>query len=321
MSRTKPVESIVPQHVYFVFVDGIGLGTHDPETNPFARYHLPGLARLSGGSPWTEGTPIVDEASHVFRPIDANLGVDGLPQSGTGQAALFSGINCAEAAGMHYGPFPHSTSKPILKEHSVFARLKNTGYAVENLAFANAYPQRFFVHAWERKRWTVTTFMCREAGIDLHTGDDLRDGRAISAGITNQVWRDRLDPTMPPLSESEAAARFYEIGQGHAVTLFEYYQTDKIGHLQDFDKAEETLRSVDLFLGGLLDALDPTNDLLLLSSDHGNLEDLSAKTHTRNPVPLVAFGAGAEAFRNAGSLLDITPTLVALMEPFGQRAG
>ena len=310
---TKLARLIGSQHVYFVFVDGVGLGAADPAVNPFARFDLPALARLAGGSAWTDETPLIDEATHVFRPIDANLNVEGLPQSGTGQATLFTGINCAEAAGRHYGPYPHSTSKPILQEHSVFARLKNAGYAIDGLAFANAYPQRFFVHAWKRKRWTVTTYMCRKAGIDLHGSDDLRAGIAIAAGITNNLWRDRLDPTMPQVSGAEAARRFHEIGRAHAFTLFEYYLTDKIGHEQDFDEAETILATLDTFFGSLLDNLDPSKDLLLISSDHGNLENLSIKTHTRNRVPLVAYGAGAEAFRNADSLLDVTPTLVDLM--------
>ena len=195
----------------------------------------------------------------------------------------------------------------------MLARLKNAGYAINDLAFANAYPQRFFVHAWERKRWTVTTYMCRKAGIDLHGSDDLRAGNAIAAGITNDRWRDHLDPSMPQVSEEEAAGRLYEIGQAHAFTLFEYYLTDKIGHEQDFDKAEAVLFTVDRFFAGLLDHVDPSRDLLLVSSDHGNLEDLSTKTHTRNRVPLIAYGAGAEAFRKASSLLDVTPALVNLM--------
>lgn len=310
---TKLACLIGPQHIYFVFIDGVGLGADDPAVNPLARFELPTLAQLAGGSAWTNEAPVTDEVSHVFRPIDANLGVDGLPQSGTGQATLFTGVNCAEAAGRHYGPFPHSTSKPILKEHSVFARLKNVGYGIDGLAFANAYPQRFFVHAWERKRWTVTTYMCRKAGIALHSSDDLRAGTAIAAGITNDRWRDHLDPSMPQVSETQAARRFHEIGRAHAFTLFEYYLTDKIGHEQDFDKSESILITVDRFFAGLLDHLDLSRDLLLVSSDHGNIEDLSIKTHTRNQVPLVAYGAGAEAFQNAESLLDVTPTLVNLM--------
>ncbi len=222
-------------------------------------------------------------------------------------------MNCPEVAGRHYGPFPHSTSKPILKEQSVYARLKEAGYVVDDLAFANAYPQRFFVHAWERKRWTVTTYMARKAGIDLHSSNDLRAGIAISAGINNHVWRNRLDPSMPSVSEEEAAQRFHEIGQQHVFSLFEYYLTDKIGHEQDFGKAEDVLHTLDVFFEGLLSHVDPSRDLLLISSDHGNLEDLSIKTHTRNPVPLIAYGSGADAFRESKSLLDVTPTLVELM--------
>jgi len=60
-----------------------------------------------------------------------------------------------------------------------------------------------------------------------------------------------------------------------------------------------------------LEALDPTNDLLALCSDHGNLEDLSIKTHTRHPVPLLAWGAGATSFAEAAAITDVTPALVA----------
>jgi phosphopentomutase len=70
------------------------------------------------------------------------------------------------------------------------------------------------------------------------------------------------------------------------------------------------LASLDRFVGALLDRLDPARDLLVLASDHGNLEDLGTKTHTRNPVPLVALGAGAGRFADARSVLDVTPRVV-----------
>ncbi len=50
--------------------------------------------------------------------------------------------------------------------------------------------------------------------------------------------------------------------------------------------------------------------LLVVTSDHGNLEDLSTKSHTRNPVPLLAVGPGADAFAGAASLTDVTPAVV-----------
>ena len=51
-------------------------------------------------------------------------------------------------------------------------------------------------------------------------------------------------------------------------------------------------------------------------SDHGNIEDMSTRGHTRNMVPLIAVGPGAEEIKtNASSLVDITPRITRLMVP------
>ncbi|NNF58051.1 MAG: peptidase [Rhodothermaceae bacterium] len=310
-----PSTLIRPSSVLFVFLDGVGLGEADRAINPLAAHPLPAFEHLAGGAPWTAETPLVSAADHVVRPIDATLGVEGLPQSGTGQATLFSGVNCAALAGRHYGPYPHSTSKPILREQSIFARLLGAGHETEHLAFANAYPERFFVHAWERKRWTVTTYACRKAGIRLRTTEELRQGDALAAGITNALWRTHLDPSMPEVHEEEGARRLARFAEHHPFTLFEYYLTDKAGHAQDAAQAESILRTLDRFFGALLDLLDFKRTLLVVSSDHGNLEDLSIKTHTRHPVPLIAHGVGASALAEATSLTDVTPALVPLLGP------
>lgn len=303
------------EHIIFVFLDGVGLGPSEPDINPFAAYDYPAFEALADGHRWTEESPKVVENDHVFLPVDANLGVDGLPQSGTGQAALFSGKNCPKIAGRHYGPFPHSTSKPVLKEHNVFVQLRKLGAPVDKLVFANAYPERFFVHAWERKRWTVTTLCCRQAGVELRTARDLIDGNAIAAGITNERWQEKLDPSVPDVSESVAAERLYTLGKNASLSLFEYYLTDKVGHDQDMELAHGILTIVDRFLDSLLELLDVKRDLLVICSDHGNIEDLSTRSHTRYPVPLIAYGAGADAFTEATSILDVTPTIVRLQNP------
>ncbi|MDX1439215.1 MAG: alkaline phosphatase family protein [Rubricoccaceae bacterium] len=296
-----------------MFLDGVGLGPASAETNPLARYDYPALNQLAGNHDWTRNAPALQNATQIFLPVDANLDVKGLPQSGTGQASLFSGINCAEIAGRHYGPYPHSTSKPVLAEHNVFVQLRGKDLPKERLVFANAYPERFFVHAWERKRWTVTTLCCRQADVRLRTAADLLEGTAISAGITNERWQEKLDPSVPDVSEAQAARRIHDLSRAASFTLFEYYLTDKIGHEQDMDLAHGVLQTIDAFLGHLLDLIDNTRDLLLISSDHGNIEDLSTKSHTRYPVPLVAYGAGAEAFADATSILDVTPRIVDLV--------
>ncbi len=52
---------------------------------------------------------------------------------------------------------------------------------------------------------------------------------------------------------------------------------------------------------------------IVITSDHGNLEDLSVRTHTRNPVPLAVSGPGACAF---GDVVDLTGVVDAVIRTF-----
>ena len=71
--------------VLFLFIDGVGL--RDAATdNPVNPEVCPALCRL---------------VSKHGKPIDARLGIDGPPQSATGQATMFTGDNCAAAMGKH----------------------------------------------------------------------------------------------------------------------------------------------------------------------------------------------------------------------------
>lgn len=298
-------------HIVFVFLDGVGLAGADPAHNPFAALDLPAFARLAGGNAWTAAAEPITRPDHVFRGIDACLGLEGLPQSGTGQASLFTGRNCVALAGRHYGPYPHSTSRPVLASDNVFlqvgARFRGRH---EPAAFVNAYPPRFFAHARARDRWTVTTRSCLDADLRIRDVDDVRRGEALTAELTGRAWREMLALDVPEITPEEAGRRLVALSEGHAFTLFEYFLTDKAGHSQSWEKAGAVLADVDRFFAGLLERLDPTRHLLLVTSDHGNLEDLSTKTHTRNPVPLIALGPGAALFSDAADLTDVLPTLL-----------
>lgn len=303
-----------PRHATFVFLDGIGLGP--PEANPFAALALPHFERLAGGQRWTaEAEPFISP-EHLLLPLDATLGVEGLPQSGTGQASLFTGVNCAARAGRHFGPFPHSTSKPVIARHNLFVRLQEAGLSG---AFANAYPERFFAFARERERWTVTTLCCIEAGVRLRGEADLRAGEALAADLTAEGWPGRLGTEVPVISEEEAGRRLARLSREAPLTLFEFYLSDTAGHGRDGLRPEPILEALDAFFAGLLAEIDPAEHLLLVTSDHGNLEDLATRVHTRNPVPLVALGPGADAMAGARSLTDVTPALVGLLNARGRE--
>ena len=288
----------------FLFLDGVGLGAAGPH-NPLSTLPLAALERLAGGA-WTDALAPIAAPGHVVRAIDATLGVDGLPQSGTGQAALFTGRNAARLHGAHYGPTPPTTVRDTVREHSVFAQLRDAG--VGELAFANAYPDRFFDLVEPRGRWTCTTLAARAAGVPLRRAADLLAGRALAADLTGATWQRLFTPGLDVVTPAAAGRRLAEIARRHRFTLFEFFLTDKAGHSRDPERAAAVLRDLDALVGGVREALG--DRLLVVTSDHGNLEDLSTKSHTRNPVPLIAVGPGADAFAEATSLTDVTPAVV-----------
>lgn len=301
-------------HILFLFVDGIGLGEDDPASNPFARIPLPSFERLAGGQRWAGEVAVLTRPDHVFRPIDATLGLEGLPQSGTGQASLFTGVNCARIAGRHYGPYPHSKTRPVLAQNNIFRQIETLRSDVEHpAAFANAFPEQFFAYAKRTDRWTVTTRCCLDSSVRIRTEQDLRDGLAVPADLVGSKWPGGVASGIMPGSEREAARRLLHIASTHTLTLFEYYLTDKAGHKQSVTAAIHVLESLDALLGVLLEEMHTSETLLVLTSDHGNLEDLSTKTHTVNPVPFAAYGAGAGTLGTVRGIEDVTPALLALL--------
>jgi 2,3-bisphosphoglycerate-independent phosphoglycerate mutase len=295
--------------VYFIFIDGLGIGGNN-EYNPLTRKGYSFFDAMAGGLSLTKSAEEVRSERHVFKHIDATLGVEGLPQSGTGQVSLFSGVNAPKHVGKHYGPFPHSATKELLSTMSVASRAAAMGLSFE---FMNAYPPIFFRLSSQRNRWSTTTLMCQQQSIPLHTEDDVRSGLAITAEITQEIWKERLGIDLPKINEQQAAERMLIAGRRNDIVMYEYYLTDKAGHAMDHGMAENVIARIDAFLSALADGMG-SDDLLVLSSDHGNIEDLGVKTHTTNPVPLIALGNGADAFYDVLSIADVVP---GLMKRFG----
>src|SRR5690606_9927816 len=122
----------------FIFVDGVGLGPSDPEINPFASARLLVLTELLGRRrPLASTAPLHTPAASLVG-LDARLGVPGQPQSGTGQAALLTGLNAPKIFGRHYGPWTPTVLRAAVAERSILARAVRAGRRV---AFANAYPE------------------------------------------------------------------------------------------------------------------------------------------------------------------------------------
>lgn len=298
------------RRLLFVFLDGIGLGTPGPH-NPFSANGASAFRRLGGGSTWTQKLPEQNSPLHLVRHLDATLGVEGLPQSGTGQATLFTGINCAKQVGRHFGPFPHSATYDVVDHENVFHYVQGLSSNAPSVAFANAFPPQFFDAS--SRRWTVTTRCCAGADVPLRDLGALQAKRAVTADLTTEAWRETLHLDVAPRSPADAAEHLFATHRTHIFTLFEYFQTDKVGHGRGDLTPSALVGRLDQFLGQLLDLLDPTQDALLITSDHGNVEDTSHTQHTRNPVPLLVHGWAAPYFADAHDLTDVTPGIVAAL--------
>ena len=157
----------------------------------------------------------------------------------------------------------------------------------------NAYPETYFSAIESGRRlYSAIPLAVVSAGIALRTADDLRAGRALSADFTGHGWRERLNLTDTPLlTPTVAGTRLAELASGYDLTFFEYWLSDYAGHGQDMAAALTLLATFDEVLGGLLAAWDDEAGLILITSDHGNLEDLGIRGHTTNPVPSLMIGA------------------------------
>jgi hypothetical protein len=136
----------------------------------------------------------------------------------------------------------------------------------------------------------MTTLSCLMSGLPVFGEEELREGRAVSADITGEGWGEPGRPVVPLAPPGEAGRRLARIAGAFHFTLFEYWKTDFAGHARDMAGSVAVLERLDGMLEGVMEEVDAGRTLLVLTSDHGNIEDLSVKTHTRNPVPLVVCG-------------------------------
>ena len=270
-----------------IFVDGVGIGKKDFEFNPFFKYGSKTFEKIFGEIPHLEKQCLDKNGIYCF-PVDAKLGVDGLPQSGTGQVSIFCGVNAAKFVGKHYGPFPYSTTVPIIAEKNIFKHYKDMN---KRAYFANAYPKVFFDYLKSGKtRLNTTALMCRLSGIKLNSVTDLRKGHALTAEITNERWNKRLNYKLKVVKPETAARRLLKIAKDNEFTLFEFFLTDHLGHGRIADEFDTIYNNLDKFLFTILSEINQNELTLIICSDHGNFEDLSIKTHTMNPALTITAG-------------------------------
>jgi 2,3-bisphosphoglycerate-independent phosphoglycerate mutase len=300
-----------PSRILFVFLDGVGIGVADPAVNPFlaAGERIPTLTALMGGRVPTLDDPSASGPMGSSFPLDATLDMDGTPQSGTGQTALLTGESAAEIFGGHFGPWAPVALRPLVEERNVLRTARDRGLRV---AFANAYPRGWPGPRGER-RVAAVPLAARGAGVLDRHEEALAEGRAVASELVNDGWREHLGHTgLPHVTPEQAGANLARVSREGDLTLFAHYATDSAGHRQELEAGIAALVKVDAFLRGVLGDLD-VETLLIVASDHGNIEDSSAG-HTRNPALGIAAGPAAD---RAERLSDIRQVPSLILEVLG----
>jgi 2,3-bisphosphoglycerate-independent phosphoglycerate mutase len=145
---------------------------------------------------------------------------------------------------------------------------------------------------------------------------------AIAGGIdaARQAAREAEKVTLfeaPPLHANARSEGVYD------VLILNFVNGDMVGHTGDFDAAVKAIETVDECVGKVVKATLDRDGIALVTADHGNAEQMIDPTtgttqtaHTTNEVDFiyVAADAGGITLRDRGTLSDIAPTILDILE-------
>lgn len=317
----------------FFFLDGVGIGDAS-ESNPFFAAGTTFLPFYKGNNGLPDGTPV--------KPIDPLLGVDGIPQSATGQTSLYTGENVPALLTEHKGSYPNRPMRKLIKEKNILLRLRKKDL---NAVFINAYPYHTHLFTNEsvsiledgsfqfsdeyprlfKRRLSVTTCMMIANRLIPFGERDIMEENTIYQDYSNsslilqveaakkagEFPGDVEEVALPRFTPEKAAEILYNVSRKHDFVLYEYFQTDIYAHRSTFDERVRLIRDLDRLMGRLVSLMNKEEDTLLVTSDHGNIEAGGTRAHTRNPVPLVVWGKGERELRTGiDSLVDVTPAVL-----------
>ncbi len=297
-----------------IFLDGLGLGKAS-ENNPLSAVEAMPLLSAHLNQSLLSGA-VLNRSNTLLKPIDATLDVEGLPQSATGQTTLYTGQNAAKFLGRHQSGFANGSLRSLIDHYGLFKRAIALG---RTATLANAYsPEYFYAIANRKRRYSVCTLLNLAAKLPFRMQFEYEKGEAIFWDIIGAVPIARNARSLAPagarrpISPAAAGERLATLSGQYGVTLFECYLTDYAGHQQNWETAIAYLQRIDAFLISAIAHL-PAQTTLIVTSDHGNIEDLSTKRHTFNSVPLLVIGPNAIALSPVEDLTAITPKILSLM--------
>jgi len=127
-----------------------------------------------------------------------------------------------------------------------------------------------------------------------------------------------LKPQMSARDATEAFVSAWH-DEDFRFAVINFANPDMVGHTGVIPAAVVAIETVDACLGRIVEAVNSTGGVCLVTADHGNADhmlepDGSPNTaHSLNPVPLIATVEGTGLDPAGGILADIAPTALALL--------
>ena len=294
-----------PDTIIYVFIDGIGLGAPCRESNPFARYRSHFFSVLGGKSSFPAPGDII--------PTDPHMGVWDTPQSATGQTALFTGVNGPKILKRHVTGFPTYTLRPVFKEKSIIKRFVESG---KKATLLNSYTDGYLdkIRSRRGQRFMSASSLTQAAsGLPFFTMKDYLEGRSLYMDITNWFLKSSgMDISIT--SPVKTGRKLVSLSKNYDLVLYEYFFTDVIGHEADMRSARRILNHIEGLLEGVWEEMNPEKELFILSSDHGNFEDLSHTHHTNHLVPTIVYGKSSDILKKRIKFLFDIPNAIASLK-------
>jgi len=146
----------------------------------------------------------------------------------------------------------------------------------------------------------IFLYAARQAGVRLRTWDDVRRHQALTGSMTNELENDfnfeAFDvPPLPRHTPQSAAAVLVDLAASHDFVFYKYQLADLVSHSGRVELARQTFAAIEQFIAAVLDTADPDETTVVITSDHGHLEQVGfTHGHPKSKVPTWWFGTGAD---------------------------
>ncbi|SHF22208.1 phosphoglycerate mutase [Microbulbifer donghaiensis] len=129
-----------------------------------------------------------------------------------------------------------------------------------------------------------------------------------------------LQPEMSAPEVTDKLVAAIESGAYDAI-ICNYANGDMVGHTGIFEAAVKAVEALDACVDRVVSAALAGGGEVLITADHGNVEEMFdagsgqvSTQHSTLPVPFVYIGERKVNLREGGSLADVAPTMLALMD-------